>query len=51
MINLISVSELKNNPKARAKAQRIKVQIEELKKQNQNKGVYKYINAKMLFEN
>lgn len=51
MLKLISVSELKNNPKAMAKAQRIKVQIEELKEQKQNQGVSKYINAKMLLEN
>lgn len=51
MLKLISVSEFKNNPKAMAKAQRIKYQIEELKEQKQNKGIIKYINAKMLHAN
>lgn len=51
MLRLISVSEFKNNPKAMAKAQRIKVRIEELKKHNQNQGVIKYIDKEMLLRN
>ena len=51
MLKLISASEMKNNPKAMAKAQRIKNQIQELYEQNQNQGIEKYINREMLLRN
>ena len=51
MLKLISASEMKNNPKAMAKAQRIKIQIQELYEQNQNQGIEKYINREMLLRN
>ena len=51
MLKLISASEMNNNPKAMAKVQRIKIQIQELYEQNQNQGIEKYINREMLLRN
>ena len=51
MLKLISASEMNNNPKAMAKAQRIKNQIQELYEQNQNQGIEKYLNREMLLRN
>jgi|APLak6261694702_1056217.scaffolds.fasta_scaffold00090_25 hypothetical protein len=51
MLNLISFSEMKNNSKAMAKAQRIKVQIEELKEEKRNQEVIQYIDKEMLLRN
>lgn len=42
---------MKNNSKAMAKAQRIKVQIEELKEEKRNQEVIQYIDKEMLLRN
>lgn len=54
MLKAISLSELRKNSRASAKALEIKQMIADLKNyQNSQttKGVFKYINAKMLLEN
>lgn len=51
MLKLISYSELERNPKAREIVQRIKLLITELKGDQNQHGVIKHINPKMLLEN
>lgn len=51
MLKTISLSELRKNPKASAKALEIKKMIAELKRYQNNQGVLKFINPKMLLEN
>lgn len=47
----ISSKEIKKNPKVREKTKRVKEILKTLKRQENNKGVLKYINAKALIEN
>jgi len=52
VLRAIRESELKNNPKASAKALEIRKMIEELKTGNSTiQGTLRYIHPKVLFEN
>lgn len=51
MLKAISLSELKKNSRASAKAREIKRMIADLRKHQSNQGVLKFIDAKMLLEN